>query len=130
MRRTDLTMLLLLSALSMSVLAQTNTVELVGVVRDPQRFFLPALRVGIYAVTAELSGFKRLVRSGVILQLGQELLFTRDFGPRKRKGCYPSQPTNVASTCNITSESAPPASPRNTSLRTEVVNPRYFYTFC
>ena len=101
MRRTLLLMLLLWLSVSMSVLAQTNTGELTGVVRDSHggvlpgalvvaehlesgsrveratdsqgRFFLPALRVGVYTLTTELSGFKRLVRSGVVLQLGQTL---------------------------------------------------------
>ncbi len=88
-------------ALCASARAQTNTGELTGVVRDSQggvlpgvlvqaehldtgsrveratdhqgRFFFPALRVGVYAISAELAGFKRLVRSGVALQLGQTL---------------------------------------------------------
>ena len=93
---------LLLSALPWSTVAQTNTGEMTGVVRDAQggvlpgalviaehlesgarlerhtdsqgRFFLPALRVGVHTLTVELSGFKRLVRSGVALQLGQTLV--------------------------------------------------------
>ncbi|MGH9199693.1 MAG: carboxypeptidase-like regulatory domain-containing protein [Vicinamibacterales bacterium] len=82
-------------------IAQTNTGELSGVVRDIQggllagvtvvaehaesgvrierltdsegRFFLPSLRVGPYTISAALAGFKRTVRSGVIVQLGQAL---------------------------------------------------------
>jgi hypothetical protein len=101
MRLVLLVTALVLSALPVSTVAQTNTGEVTGVVRDAQggvlpgalvvvehvesgarlerhtdsrgRFFLPALRVGVYTVTTELSGFKRLVRSGVALQLGQTL---------------------------------------------------------
>ena len=79
--------------------AQTNTGQIAGIVRDAQggalpgatviaehlesgtrvttladeagRYLLPSLRVGGYTITAELAGFRRLVRSGVIVQLGQ-----------------------------------------------------------
>jgi len=91
-------------------LAQFNSGEIVGIVKDTQggvlpgaiviaqhvasrqtfegvtdtegRLLLPALRVGEYAITVELSGFKRLVRRGVIVQLGQrlDLEFTLDLG--------------------------------------------------
>ena len=82
-------------------LAQTNTGEISGVVLDEQGgvlpgvtvvaehldtgtrieritdeqglFLLPSLRVGTYTVTVELAGFQRVVRSGVMLQLGQTL---------------------------------------------------------
>jgi hypothetical protein len=82
-----------------AAVAQTNTGQIAGVVRDAQggalpgatviaehfesgtritrvadeagRYLLPSLRVGSYTITAELAGFRRLVRSGVVLQLGQ-----------------------------------------------------------
>jgi hypothetical protein len=82
-----------------AVPAQTNVGEIGGIVRDTQggvlpgvtivaehlesgtrmtrvadaegRYFLPSLRLGVYTITAELSGFRRLVRSGITLQLGQ-----------------------------------------------------------
>src|ERR1051325_4805285 len=78
--------------------AQTDTGEISGVVRDSQggvlpgvsivaehlesgariervtdgegRYFLASLRTGIYTLTAELSGFRRTIRSGVALRLG------------------------------------------------------------
>ena len=81
--------------------AQTNTGEISGVVRDAQggvlpgvlivaehietgarvervsdgegRYLLPSLRVGAHAITADLAGFRRVIRSGVTLQLGQRL---------------------------------------------------------
>ncbi|MBM3819660.1 MAG: TonB-dependent receptor [Acidimicrobiia bacterium] len=81
--------------------AQTNTAEIAGVVRDAQggvlpgatvvaehvesgtrvervtdergHYLLPALRVGSYTVATELAGFRRVVRTGVMLQLGQAL---------------------------------------------------------
>jgi hypothetical protein len=81
--------------------AQTNTGQIAGVVRDAQggalpgatvtiehlesgsrdsrvadgegRYLFPSLRVGSYTITVELTGFRRLVRSGVTLQLGQAI---------------------------------------------------------
>ena len=81
--------------------AQTNTGDISGVVRDAQggvlpgvtivaehlesgtsvtrvtdtegRYLLPSLRVGNYTIVTELSGFKRLVREGITLRLGQQL---------------------------------------------------------
>jgi carboxypeptidase family protein len=83
------------------VAAQTDTGEISGVVRDIQggvlpgvsivaehlesgtriervtdgegRYFLASLRTGIYTITAELSGFRRTIRSGLPLRLGQML---------------------------------------------------------
>jgi hypothetical protein len=83
------------------VTAQTNTGEISGVVRDAQggalpgarvvaehvdsgvnaefatdnegRYHLVSLRVGMYVVRVELEGFRRVVRSGVLVQLGQTL---------------------------------------------------------
>jgi hypothetical protein len=80
-------------------LAQTNTGEISGVVRDAQggvlpgvtvlaehldsgtrteritddqgRYLIPSLRVGAYTVTIELTGFRRVVRSGLTVTLGQ-----------------------------------------------------------
>jgi hypothetical protein len=90
--------------------AQTNTGEVSGVVRDVQggalpgarviaehvdsgvrieslsdeggRYHLLSLRVGMYVISVELDGFRRVVRSGVLVQLGQTLTqnFTLDVG--------------------------------------------------
>ena len=90
---------ILASLLAPAVAAgQTNTGELVGIIRDSQgavlpgvvvyaahddsgfsastvtdaqgRYVLRSLRVGVYTITAELSGFKSLRRSDVSVQLG------------------------------------------------------------
>ena len=81
--------------------AQYNSAEISGVVRDGQggalpavsvvaandaiglkveritdgsgRFFMPALPVGAYTLTVELSGFKRHTESGLVLKVGQKL---------------------------------------------------------
>ncbi len=91
--------LVLVAGVDMPVSAQTNTGEIAGIVRDAQglvlpgvtvvaehvetggktarttdergRYFHPYLRVGRYVVTAELQGFRRGVRDGVVLQVGQ-----------------------------------------------------------
>jgi len=90
--------------------AQTNTGEISGVVRDVQggvlpgatvvaeqvesrsrvervtdehgRYVLSPLRVGAYVITAQLAGFRRVLRSGVTVQIGQTLTldFTLDVG--------------------------------------------------
>ena len=90
--------------------AQTNTGELAGVVHDAQgavlpgvsvlaehvesgtrverftdqqgRYLLPSLRVGTYTVTVELPGFRRVVRTGLTVMLGQQMQFdvTLDVG--------------------------------------------------
>jgi hypothetical protein len=82
-------------------LAQYNTGEIGGVVKDAQggvlpgvsvsamhlasglkverlsdaagRFFLPALPVGEYSMTAELAGFRQLTQTGLTLRLGQRI---------------------------------------------------------
>ena len=104
------TCLVVLLAFSVSVAAQTNTGEISGVVRDAQggalpgarviaehvdsgvrveyptdeagRYHLLSLRVGMYMISVELPGFRRIVRSGVLVQLGQALNldFTLDVG--------------------------------------------------
>ncbi len=104
------TCLVVLLALSVSAAAQTNTGEISGVVRDAQggalpgarviaehvdsgvrveyptdeagRYHLLSLRVGMYVISVELPGFRRIVRSGVLVQLGQALNldFTLDVG--------------------------------------------------
>src|SRR5436190_10740165 len=81
--------------------AQTDTGQIAGVVRDAQggvlpgvtivaqhlesnsriervtdgqgRYFLASLRTGSYTITAELMGFRRTIRSGLVLRLGQTL---------------------------------------------------------
>jgi hypothetical protein len=89
------------AAMVVSAAAQTDTGEISGVIRDTQggvlpgvivvaeqresgtriervtdgegRYFLPSLRTGTYTITAELSGFRRTIRSNVTLRLGQNL---------------------------------------------------------
>ena len=93
-----------------TIAAQTNTGEISGIVRDVQggalpgarviaehvdsgvrveyptdeggRYHLLSLRVGMYVISVELQGFRRVVRSGVLVQLGQtvSLDFTLDVG--------------------------------------------------
>src|SRR6267143_3753 len=91
----------LVAAMVVSAAAQTDTGEISGVIRDTQggvlpgvivvaeqresgariervtdgegRYFLPSLRTGTYTITAELSGFRRTIRSNVTLRLGQNL---------------------------------------------------------
>ncbi len=81
--------------------AQTNTGEIAGAVRDAQggvlpgvtviaehldsgtrierltdergRYLLPSLRLGAYTLTTELTGFSRVVRTGITVMLGQQL---------------------------------------------------------
>jgi hypothetical protein len=81
--------------------AQTNTAEISGIVRDAQggvlpgvtvvavqadtgtrvervtdgggHYRLPALPVGVYSVTADLQGFRHLLRSNVALRLGDQV---------------------------------------------------------
>ena len=99
-----------IAVLSASAQAQYNTAEITGVIVDEQggaligvsvaarnvstgltiqrvsdeagRYFLPALAVGEYTVTAELSGFKQVSRTGIRLSVGQrvELTFTMVIG--------------------------------------------------
>jgi len=89
------------AAMVVSAAAQTDTGEISGVIRDTQggvlpgvivvaeqresgtriervtdgegRYFLPSLRTGSYTLTAELSGFRRTIRSNIPLRLGQNL---------------------------------------------------------
>src|SRR4026208_1676483 len=95
------TCLVVLLALSVSAAALTTTGEISGVVRDAQggalpgarviaehvdsgvrveyptdeagRYHLLSLRVGMYVISVELPGFRRIVRSGVLVQLGRTL---------------------------------------------------------
>ena len=107
-----LTALTLSGVLHTPLLAQTNTAEIQGVVRDALggllpgasvlvvgvasgsrverasdeagRFFIPALPVGEYTVTVTLNGFKTITRSHVTVQVGQriELAITLPLGER------------------------------------------------
>jgi carboxypeptidase family protein len=101
--------LILLSAATAA--GQTNTGEISGVVRNSQggvlpgatvaaehvatgtkaervsdergrRYFLPSLPVGTYLISAQLAGFRRVLRSGVVVPLGQTVAldFTLDVG--------------------------------------------------
>src|SRR5262245_35222522 len=108
--RTHLACLSALLLFANTPAAQTNTGEISGLVRDAQggalpgarviaehvdtgvrveyptdesgRYHLVSLRVGMYVISVELQGFRRVVRSGVIVQLGQSLSldFTLDVG--------------------------------------------------
>jgi hypothetical protein len=99
-----------LVALGTTIAAQTNTGDVSGIVRDVQwgalpgarviaehvesgvrieslsdeggRYHLRSLRLGMYVISVELDGFRRVVRSGVLVQLGQTqgLDFTLDVG--------------------------------------------------
>jgi len=104
------TSLSVLLVLSTAITGQTNTGEISGMVRDVQggalpgarviaehtdsgvrvehpvdengRYHLVSLRVGMYVISVELPGFRRVVRSGVLVQLGQTVTldFTLDVG--------------------------------------------------
>src|SRR5689334_17789279 len=99
----------LLAVLVQPAAAQTDTGEISGVVRDSQggvlpgvaviaehvesgtridritdgegRYFLPSLRTGTYNLTADLTGFRRLIRSGLTLRLGQTLTIDFELEP-------------------------------------------------
>src|SRR5262245_11545977 len=100
----------LMVVLTMVAAAQTNTGQISGIVRDAQggvlpgarvvaehvdsgarvefptdedgRYLLASLRVGMYVISVELPGFRRVIRSGVVVGLGQTLSldFTLDVG--------------------------------------------------
>ena len=98
--RPVLLFLALVTAVGSPSAAQTNTAEIAGVVHDSQggvlpgvtvvavhtatgariervsdadgRYRLPSLAVGSYEITATMSGFARVIRSGVTLQIGQQ----------------------------------------------------------
>src|SRR5215813_8785160 len=97
------------AVLAHSTAAQTDTGEISGVVRDTQggvlpgvtivvehldsgtriervtdgegRYFLPSLRTGAYNITADLTGFRRVIRSGLTLRLGQTLSIDFELEP-------------------------------------------------
>jgi hypothetical protein len=99
------------SLLPDSAIAQTNTAELAGEVRDSQggvlpgatvtvshvgsgfrvvrvsdragRFFMPGLPVGEYEIVVELQGFRQFTQKGLVLNLGQkiDLPVTLQIGP-------------------------------------------------
>src|SRR5678816_2207754 len=99
----------LLAVLVHPAAAQTDTGEISGVVRDTQggvlpgvaivvehldsgtrldritdgegRYFLPSLRTGTYNITADLTGFRRVIRSGLTLRLGQTLAIDFELEP-------------------------------------------------
>src|SRR5437870_1886555 len=92
---------LVLVSVSASAIAQTNTGEVVGIVRDTSggvlpaaavtarhiitgaviervtdaagRFFLPALRTGQWDITASLTGFAPQTQKGIVLEMGRTL---------------------------------------------------------
>jgi Carboxypeptidase regulatory-like domain len=89
--------------------AQTDTGEISGVVRDTQggvlpgvtivaehldsgtriehvtdgegRYFFASLRTGTYTLTADLTGFRRIIRSGLMLRLGQTVAIDFELEP-------------------------------------------------
>ena len=93
--------LLMILMSGLLLIAQTNTAEVEGVVRDPQggvlpgatvvafrvmtglriervtdsagRFFLAGLPVGSYTITVSLEGFKQVTQAGLLLQIGQRI---------------------------------------------------------
>src|SRR5678810_596262 len=99
----------LVVATVLPAVAQTDTGEISGVVRDTQggvlpgvtivaahlesgtriervtdgegRYFLPSLRTGTYTLTADLEGFRRTIRSGLTLRLGQTLAIDFELEP-------------------------------------------------
>src|SRR5215470_17465182 len=99
----------LLAVLVHPTAAQTDTGEISGVVRDTQggvlpgvtivaehldsgtriehvtdgegRYFFPSLRTGTYTITADLPGFRRIIRSGLTLRLGQTLAIDFELEP-------------------------------------------------
>jgi hypothetical protein len=102
---------LAVSLLPESAIAQTNTAEIAGEVRDPQggvlpgatvtvshvgsgfsvvrvsdqvgRFFMPGLPVGEYAIVVELEGFRQFTQKRLVLTLRQkiDLPVTLQLGP-------------------------------------------------
>lgn len=110
MRTASVALAIGLWLLGRGVCAQTNTAEISGIIRDAQggvlpgamvaahhldsgttiarpadeggRYLITLPRVGAYRITVELGGFKRIVRDGVVVQLGQTLTldFTLDVG--------------------------------------------------
>ena len=105
----------LLSAGALPARGQTNTGELGGVVRDESgavlpgatvvathvetgfaverftdadgRFFMPSLPIGAWEIAAELPGFRRVVRTGVMLDIGRtlDLPFELELGTLSRR---------------------------------------------
>jgi len=101
MRSFALILLLTLMWVPVPAMAQYNTAELAGVIKDAQegvlpgvivtalhatsglrverisdaegRFFLPALSVGEYSITASLPGFKQFTRAGLVLRVGEKV---------------------------------------------------------
>src|SRR6185369_899807 len=99
----------LLAVLVQPAAAQTDTGEISGVVRDTQggvlpgvtivaehldsgtriehvtdgegRYFFPSLRTGTYNLTADLTGFRRIIRSGLMLRLGQTVTIDFELEP-------------------------------------------------
>jgi len=99
----------LLAVLVQPAAAQTDTGEISGVVRDTQggvlpgvtivaehldsgtriehvtdgegRYFFPSLRTGTYNLTADLTGFRRIIRSGLMLRLGQTVAIDFELEP-------------------------------------------------
>ena len=52
-------------------------VRIEQITNEVGRYLLVSMRVGMYVITVDLSGFRRVIRSGVVVQLGQTL--TLDF---------------------------------------------------
>ena len=65
------------------------------------RFLLPGLPVGEYTLSVEMPGFKRAVRTGVVLLLGQQarLDFALELGGLREEVTVPSE-TSMLQTAN------------------------------
>ncbi len=139
------TVLLLLGTFGVSpalpALAQTNTAQIVGTVRDSTgavlpgaavyaahestgfrseqftdsngEFLLPSLPVGDYIVTVEFSGFRRTSRSGIVLTVGQtaRLDFTLEIGA-------------IAEEVSVTASAAPRLQTSNAEVSDVIENQR------
>ena len=98
---TPLLLFVAVSLLAKAGIAQTNTAEIAGEVRDSQggvlpgatvtvshvgsgfrivrvsdqvgRFFMPGLPVGEYVIVVELEGFRQFTQKGLVLNLGQKV---------------------------------------------------------
>src|SRR5580765_5845902 len=62
-----------LPGVNVTAINEANGLERVVVSGPEGRYIFPTLNPGTYTVTAELSGFQQLKRSGLVLSVGQEL---------------------------------------------------------
>jgi hypothetical protein len=71
------------SAAVVSALNENTGVRAQALTTEEGQYSFPALRPGTWSITATAPGFKQLVRSGVLLQVGQTLRldFRLELGP-------------------------------------------------